>query len=348
MFKYNLDTVLMCLGLFAVGFHLNGTLALYQAIACLLSGTVCEYIAFKLILRKEAFKDLSVIASSLIIALLLPACAPLYTGIFACAFAVFVAKMPFGGSNNAPFIPAAAGFCFVALLFPREVFTYSALTDTAIGLYSTDAAFRQGISLLDMIKDGTALKLNFFNISNLLSGDFPGATGTTSLLALFGVAAYRLVRDKKRLVTSVSFLLGALVLILILTSANTDLFSRIVTELSAGSLIFTALLIVSDPVTAPERPLRMIVYGLLTGFIAILLRRFGNIYDGSVFAVLIMNALWPAFTGESAGKKFPAAEKKPAKAKKEKAAKQKPSPKQYTPSYNLFEEEIAAGGKDNE
>ena len=277
---FNLDTLLLSAGLLAAGFFINGADALRMASACLLSGIVSEYICYYVILKTKSFANLSAFASSLLIALLLPATAPLYTGILASVFAVFVAKLPFGDGRNTPFVPAAAGFCFAAILFPDAVFTYTSDTLT-------------NAPLLDMLTRGDGVKLNLFGLLRLATGSFPGAIGAVFL--------YRLVRSPKSLITSAAFMVASVLFVCIFPRLNTDLFTCIVCEMCAGSLVFTALMLINDPVTAPAKPVKAIIYGFIGGIISMLLRYFGNVYDGSVFAVLIMNFVWPAFFGKETG-----------------------------------------------
>lgn len=289
--SFNTDTLLLSAGLLAVSFFINGYSALYTAGICLLSGIISEYVCFTLILKKKSFGDLSAIASSLLVATLLPATAPLYIGALASAFAVCIAKFPFGDGRNAPFVPAAVGFCFVAMLFPGEVFTYTA--DTA-----------NNTVLLDMLISGNGVRLNLFGIFRLLTGSYTGAIGTAVPGALIGVLLYRLVRNPKSLLPSLGFIASSVIFICLFPRLNTDLLTCIVCELCAGSLLFTALMLINDPVTAPSKPLRAIIYGFIGGTLSMLLRYFGNVYDGSVFAVLIMNCLWPAFFGETVSSKL--------------------------------------------
>ena len=286
----NADTLLLSAGLLAVSFFINGLPALYTAGICLLSGIISEYICFSVILKKKSFGDLSVFASSLLVAMLLPASAPAYICVLASAFAIWVAKLPFGDGRNAPFVPAAAGFCFVAVLFPQEIFTY---TPDSLSLSP----------VLDMLTEGNSVRLNLFGVSRLMTGYFPAAIGTAAPAALIGVLLYRLVRNPKSLLPSFGFIASSVIFISAFPRLHSDLLTCLVNELCAGSLLFTALMLINDPVTAPAKPLRAIVYGFLGGIVSMLLRYFGNVYDGSVFAVLIMNCLWPAISGETVSNK---------------------------------------------
>lgn len=349
IFSFNLDTVLLCLGLFAVGISLNGKAALYQGIICLVSGIVSEYIGFSLIIKRKGFSDMSVFASSMLIALLLPASSPLYIGALASAFAVFVAKIPFGGCVNAPFVPAAAGFCFVCLLFPEEVFTYPEIYPESLAFFG-DGGFIKGETLIDMLRSGKGIKLNIFGITNLLTGNIPGAVGTTSLLALFGAFIYRLIRNRRALISSLGFILSSAVFVCLFPRLNTDILTCVITELSAGSLLFIAVMLINDPVTCPAKPMRALIYGLLAGVLSMALRYFCAIYDPGVFAVLIMNCLWPALTGETPSKKLLPKQKNKKKKHNKKSKKVKKSTKktEYTPAYDLFSEDTDKGGADVE
>lgn len=292
MLSYNRDTVLSCVALSVVGVYLNGVNALYQIAVCVATAVICEALSFRLILKKNTLSDLGAVSAGLVISLLLPASAPLYVAATASAFSVLIARLPFGDGRNAPFLPSAAGFCFAAMLFPKAVFTYPALTETASALFFGQDGFIKGTTLLEMLKTGNSLSFNIFGISRLLSGRIPGAIGTVSVLCLIGVAAYLLVRAPKRLVCSFGFLLTAGLIAFIFPRINSGRLVSVIMELSASSLIFVALIMINNPVNCPQKPFKAFLYGALGGVVAMLLRYFSAIGDPTVFTVLIMNALW--------------------------------------------------------
>lgn len=299
MRSYTLDTLVMCIALFAVGIYINGMLAFYQVLVCVVSAVLSEYLGFHLLLKKKTLSDLNAVMTGFVIALLLPASAPLWVGASASAFAILVAKLPFGDSRNAPFFPAAAGFCFAAMFFPNEVFTYPAVSEAANTLFMNREGFLNGTTLIDMLKNGDSLTLNVFGISKLLSGNIPGSVGTTSLVALLGAVGYLLVRKPKRLIPTAGFLLSAGLMALMFPRINAGRLTSLIMELCAGSLLFVAVLILNNPVTAPQKPREAFVYGLIGGIIAMLLRYFSKTYDTAVFTLLIMNALWPVFSSST-------------------------------------------------
>ncbi len=292
MQSYNRDTVLICIALSVAGIYLNGMNAVYQIAASVATAVICEALSFRLILKKKTLSDLGALSTGLVIALLLPSSAPLYVSATASAFAVLIAKLPFGDGRNAPFLPSAAGFCFAAMLFPREVFTYPALTEAASGVFFGQDGFIKGTTLLEMLKTGNSLSFNIFGISGLLSGRVPGAIGTVSVLCLMGVFGYLLIRAPKRLICSFGFLLTAGLIAFAFPRINSGRLVSVIMELSASSLIFVALIMINNPVNCPHKPFEAFLYGTLGGIIAMLLRYFSAISDPTVFTVLIMNALW--------------------------------------------------------
>ena len=299
-----------------MGVYHGGVHALGQIILCSLTAVVCELIGFKAVLKKNTAGDLSALTTGMIIALLLPVSAPPYVGISACAFAVLAAKLPFGDVRNTPFLPSAAGFCFAAMLFTDAVFTYPAVgSDFA---FFGSEGFVKGETLFDMLSKGNSLSLNVFGRASLLSGSYPGAIGTTSMLVLAGGFGYMAVRHPKRLFASAGYLLSAAAFAFLFPRVNSGRLSSVIMELCAGGLIFAALLLITDPVTSPRKPAGAFCYGLTGGAVCMLLRYFSEFPDAACFSILITNALWPALTGETVlNKKTAEKYKKPLMKKKQ-------------------------------
>ena len=87
-FKHNFDLCLISAFLLAAAFFQNGVPALLQAAVCVSVCCLCEYFSFRFILGvQKPLSDLSAVKTGLLIALLLPASAPLYIGASAACFA---------------------------------------------------------------------------------------------------------------------------------------------------------------------------------------------------------------------------------------------------------------------
>lgn len=321
IFRYNADIFTVCLALSAVGVYHGGIYALWQILICSLTAVLTEAVSFKAVLKKNTAGDLSALTTGMIIALMLPVSAPFYVGISASAFAILVAKLPFGDVRNTPFLPSAAGFCFAAMMFTDAVFTYPA-AGSEFAFFGSES-FVKGETLFDMLSKGNSLSLNVFGRVSLLSGDYPGAIGTTSMLVLLGGFGYMALRHPKRLFASAGYILSAAVFAFLFPRVNSGRLSSVIIELCAGGLIFTSLLLITDPVCSPRKPDRAFFYGLMGGTVCMLLRYFSKTPDAACFSVLITNALWPALTGETILSKKTAEKYKNPLTKKKDALKRK-------------------------
>ena len=305
LFKYSVDMLLIGVSLLIMGAVQNGIIAVYQAVVCVTVSVICEYIGFKLVTKQNHIGDLSAVSTGLIISLLLPSCAPLWLGACASAFAILVAKLPFGGARNAPFVPAAAGISFANICFSELMSTYAASSSGLSAVFSTEEGFESGASLLSMLKIGADVDFNIFNITSILSGSYPGAIGTTCILALLGVMIYIFIQRPSRLISSIGCILAAAIFAAAFPRVSSGIINSVVLELCAGSLLFNALLIVNDPVTSPKKPLASFIYGAITGIICMLLRRYAKIEDTGCFSVMIINAVWPVISRKTATDQSP-------------------------------------------
>lgn len=304
LFKYDLDTVIIELFLLAASFFQNGVTAVLNAAVCVFSACICEYFSFRFILKKEKpLSDLNAVSTGLLIALLLPSCAPLFVGASACAFAVLVCKLPFGSVRNTPFVPAAAAICFASVCFPEYVFSFPASSELFKVSFSSSPEFLKGTSLLEMLSQGTGIRFNVFSATALLSGSYPGTSGTSCVLALLAAAVFIAIRRPKRLVASGGFVFACAVFAFAFPRLSAGRTVSAVTELCAGSLLFTSLLLVNDPVTAPKKKTGMLIYGAACGIICMLLRLFLKNIDAGCLSVMIVNAFALIFENRTKGAK---------------------------------------------
>ncbi len=299
-FSHNLNLLIVTSALSVAGIFNNGIAALWQIVLCVLSAVICEAVSFRLIGKKDTLKDLSAVVTGMITALMLPVSAPFYVGMSASAFAVVAAKLPFGSGRHTPFNPSAAGLCFAAALFSGAVFTFPD-TSAEFAFYGSDG-FLSAQSLSDMLSAGTGISLNVFSAVKLLSGSYAGAIGTTSVLALIGAAVFLALREKKRLLSALGFVAAGAVFALLFPRISSGRLTSLVMELCSGGFLFTALLLVPDPVTAPKEEKKQLLYGILGGTICMLLRYFSKTPDPSFYSVLLLNALSPLFFKAKGGK----------------------------------------------
>lgn len=206
-------------------------------------------------------------------------------------FAIFFGKLLFGGFGQNIFNPAAFGRAIVFAAFAKastDVITGATPTTIMATTYNwlpaDNAVFTQ---LMDSIGD----------LGNMATGWYAGAIGETSaiLLLLVGVVlAIRKVIDWRvpLIFISTVFVLGAVVGIASGMSADLWLPYAAFHVLSGG-VMFGAVFMLTDPVTTPTSAPGRCIFALGCAFITMLIRLKGNLPEGVLYSILLMNMLTP-------------------------------------------------------
>ena len=267
-----------------------GPRPLVMAGVTMLACAVCE-IAFSLIQTKSiSLSDGSSLVTGMMITMLMPLNAPLWLPCAAAAFAILVAKMPFGSIGHTPFNPAASGVAFAVLCWPKEMFSYfDPATAQTIPPYQDFTAVLAR-SPAAVLKSG--LKPGILPL-DMLWGVFPGPLGTTGILVICACGLFLFLKRTARWEITVSFLAVAVLIAAFFPRIACDPLTSVKYELMSGSLLFCSVFMVTDPVTAPHRIPGRIFYGAFAGFLVMMFRRFGAFEQGAVFAVIIANPAAP-------------------------------------------------------
>ena len=96
-----------------------GFRALLLVLATVASCVASEWVYNKIAHKEQTIGDLSAVVTGIIIALMLPANAPLWLPVLGGMFAAIAAKLPFGSVEKLPFSPAAAP-CFPGCPQPQK------------------------------------------------------------------------------------------------------------------------------------------------------------------------------------------------------------------------------------
>ena len=130
-------------------------------------------------------------------------------------------------------------------------------------------------------------------LTNLFLGWYPGALGETSALLLLivgAVLAFRKVIDWR---VPVVYIGGVFVLTTIMALFKGMGMWYPVYHLLTGSLIFGAVFMATDPVTTPTSAGGRVIYALGCAILTVLIRVKANLPEGTLYAILIMNACSP-------------------------------------------------------
>ena len=209
------------------------------------------------------------------------------------AFAIIVAKAPFGGAGRYVFNPEAAGLAVLSYCFPLRMFTYPTIAgQTALPTEMTIPAGTviTEMSLAAQLRGGATPSVSALQ---LLLGDFVGPIGTTATLIMLACLVFLMVRRTVSPWIALPYLFTCAFIAWLFPITGLGVGYNVLAQLCAGYVLFTGIFLINDPVTAPGFWLARLVYGIGTAILVMLLQRMGRVEAGSCFAVLIMNALSP-------------------------------------------------------
>lgn len=281
----NLTILAIALGvlLFASAFIFN-FYVLLVAMVSIAVALLVELLFSKV--RKLPFDNFWFI-TPLIFTLLLPPSVPLWIAGVGSLFGYFFGKSIFGGRGRTVFNPALVGILFVTISFPQFIST--AWLDPVTGVIGTQTP----LSLLNRAAGGSVTFT--YTLSELLMGSTPGAIGETFRLGILilGVALMALKVIDWRIPLGVLATVFGVTLLGYYIFPNT--FANPYYSLFVGSVLFAAFFVATEPVSAPQRPWGRLLYGVGIGLLIVLIRNFGTFPEGTVFAIILMNAVGALF-----------------------------------------------------
>ncbi len=276
--------VLIALGpaVFSAFFYFRW-LAVKQLLICVAACLASEALFARMRGRTASLGDLSAGVTGLILALSLPATAPWYVGCLAAAVAIGIGKMVFGGLGMNIFNPAMVGRAFVMIAFAGHL--------AASGYLDPGG----GVDILSQATPLTAHQQSaaVIGLGPLFWGATNGSLGETSALACLLGGLYLCFRRAASWEIPAGVLASAALWGGLSNLAHLDAPWTVLHHLLAGSLLFGAFFIATDPVTSPLTPKGKWIYGIGIGALVMLLRLFSGYPEGVMFAVLLMNAVTP-------------------------------------------------------
>ncbi len=255
--------------------------ALQQLGVCLICAWLTEFVCCRMRARKSTLADGSVTVTALIFALSLPPLLPWYATAIGMFAAVALGKMVFGGLGFNVFNPAMVGRAFLMLSFPIEMTRWAEPLTVDATTQATPLAAAKFTGQMT-------------NVSSLFFGSVSGSLGETSAIAMLAGGLWilwRRVADWRLTVGMVTGVAG----IALLQSLTSDTFHSpgVLRHLCAGSVLFAAFFIVTDPVTSPLTRKGRWIFGCLAGVLTMIIRWFGGYPEGVMFSVLLANSVVP-------------------------------------------------------
>ncbi|HIC32078.1 MAG TPA: NADH:ubiquinone reductase (Na(+)-transporting) subunit B [Flavobacteriaceae bacterium] len=243
------------------------------------------------------------LVTGMLVPLIVPVDIPLWMLAVAVVFGVIIGKEVFGGTGMNILNPALTIRAFLFFAYPTwmsgdKVWVHGAVEragtpdaisgETLLGAYAQNSSLA-GIDYIDM----------FY-------GFIPGSVGETSKLLIIIGALFLIFTKIGSWRIILSTVIGALSMGLIFNGVvdagwigETSKFYGLMSvpfwqHLIIGSILFGAVYMATDPVTASQTNKGKWIYGFLIGFLSIMIRVFNPAYPEGVFlAILLMNVFAP-------------------------------------------------------
>ena len=278
-----------------VAYYFFGLATLAILLSCVLGCLLVE----GLFGEKKSLLDGSAVVTGILLGLTLPPGFPLWMAFLGGVVAIGLGKTIWGGLGQNVFNPSLVGRAFLQAAFPEAITTWSPPDGRYLSFRGTNLAFPflKGESL-DAVTSATPLALFKFEhktvpLEKLLFGNTAGSLGETSALILLLCGVYLLVRKVINWRIPLSIFLSTFIFSALLYGFFPSQYPSPWFTLFSGGLLLGAFFMATDPVTSPLTPLGCWIFGFGIGFFVVLIRNFGGLPEGVMYAILLMNGVTP-------------------------------------------------------
>lgn len=277
-----------------------GVSALYFGISALLviaATTLGALLTERVFGSRNSLGDGSALITGLILGLCLPAGMPLWMAALGGIFGVGFGKLVFGGLGQNVFNPALIGRAFLQAAFPVAITTWPATGQGFWTLRGDSFAlpFMQASS--DALTEATPLGLLKFEstltpLGELVWGTTGGSLGETAALVILLGGAYLAWRGYLNWRIPVSVMLSTAILSSVMHAVD-PAYPDALFMLFSGGLMLGAVYMATDMVTSPVTNAGRWVFGAGIGVLVVVIRLWGGLPEGVMYAILLMNATVP-------------------------------------------------------
>ncbi len=268
--------------------------------ASVLGAVAAEWLFAGREIRGKSLLDGSGLLTGLLLGLTLPPGLPLWMAFLGGFAAIALGKVIWGGIGHNLFNPALLGRAFLLATFPIAMTTWHAPAGDGafFSVYSSNLALPFMQASTDGVTGATPLGLMKFQqeatpITSMALGTIGGSLGETSGLLLLLGGVYLWIRRDLDWRIPVSILLTVMVFSACLGFFDAERFPTPLFSVFSGGLLLGAIYMATDPVTSPVTPRGAWIFGIGVGVLVILIRVFGGLPEGVMYAILLMNAATP-------------------------------------------------------
>jgi Na+-translocating ferredoxin:NAD+ oxidoreductase subunit D len=287
--------VISLLPIVAAGFLFFGISALLVVAASVAGAMLTE----RLTGPRSALRDGSALITGLLLGLVLPPGFPLWMALLGGAVAIGFGKVIFGGLGQNVFNPALVGRAFLQAAFPAAITTWPAFAGGPLALRGDNFALPlMSPNAPDIITEATPLGLMKFEhagteLARLFFGNTSGSIGETSALIILLCGAYLAWKRYLEWRIPVSIFATVAALGGVLWLIDPARYADPLFMLFSGGLVLGAVYMATDMVTSPVTKAGAWIFGAGIGALVVLIRTWGGLPEGVMYAILLMNALVP-------------------------------------------------------
>jgi H+/Na+-translocating ferredoxin:NAD+ oxidoreductase subunit D len=240
--------------------------------------------------RKAPLGDFSAALTGILLALILPPSVPWYAATLGSVFAIIFGKQIFGGLGQNIFNPALIGRAFLMAAYPTSLTSW-------IKPFSLDA-----------VTTATPLALRKFDqvispLGDLFWGSVSGSLGETSAICLILGGVYLLIRKIGDWRIPVS-IMGTVTLMSLIFYLINPVNGSVLFHWFSGGVLLGAFFMATDPATTPITKKGRYIFGISCGVLIMVIRYFSGLPEGTMFAIIFMNAFVPILNRYTIPKPF--------------------------------------------
>ncbi|MEO1245315.1 MAG: RnfABCDGE type electron transport complex subunit D [Pseudomonadota bacterium] len=284
----------------AFSVYVFGFAALVTLAAAISSCLVTEHLLCRWRGAASTLGDWSTAVTGVIYGLTLPPALPVWMVVLGGVIAVGVGKFLFGGLGYNAFNPALVGRAFLQAAFPVAMTSwYPALAaDRFSGLPASSLTYPFATPVYDALTGATPLAAMKFDgevtaTLDLATGLTAGSTGETGGILILAGGLYLALRRMMNWRIPLAILATVFALSGVMHLVAPADYPDPVFMLFSGGLMLGAVFMATDMVASPMTNAGCVVYGVLIGALVVVIRLWGGMPEGVMYAILLANAVSP-------------------------------------------------------
>ena len=214
---------------------------------------------------------------------------PIYPTIVGALIGIILGKLVFGGLGSNIFNPAAVGMLAAKYCFGSKYVNYVPNMFFTLPEGSTGAT--------PLYEGGAITTGGSFSLLDMFLGKIPGTLGEVYKITILVGLVYLLIRRSADFRIVLSYL-GTFIAITLVAglsvhgrNPNIHTFEFLAYNLLSGGLLFGAVFMFTDPVTAPINSPGRVMYGIIAAICTAFIRYFGALPEGVGYSILLANMI---------------------------------------------------------